>query len=78
MLDALLELVNFEGNEFYVTPATPFVVGLPFSRLQSVFLSCVPVGIKPAHGGKILLRPPSDRVVEAGGCRSGRYMHISI
>lgn len=72
MLDTLIELVGFEGNEFYVTPANSLVVGLPFAGLQSVFPMCVPVGLKSARGGKILLKPPPDRVVEAGGY--GRWL----
>ena len=34
MLDALIELVAFEGNEFYVTPASPLVHGMKFKQLQ--------------------------------------------
>ncbi|GAX81504.1 hypothetical protein CEUSTIGMA_g8932.t1 [Chlamydomonas eustigma] len=67
MLNALLELVRFEGNEFYILQdVDPCIIGLPFKYLQVVYPMCIPVGIKKGGCGDVLLRPSADTLLEAG------------
>ncbi len=69
MLPALLELVRFEGNEFYITTDVhPLLFGVEFKELQLAFPKCIPVGIKrsASGGGGILLKPPPNAKFEEG------------
>ena len=65
------ELIGFEGCEFYLKE-WPALVGRTFGQLRYAFDAAVPVGVKRAagaaggDGGRVLLNPPDDMVLEPG------------
>ena len=59
------ELIGFEGCEFYLRE-WPALAGRPFGELRFAFPAAVPVGLKRAECGTVVLNTPDDAVVAPG------------
>ena len=59
------DLMGFEGSEFYLKE-WPELVGRQFGSITFRFDCAVPVGIKQAKDGRIVINPPCDFVIAPG------------
>lgn len=59
------ELLDFEGNEIYIR-TEPTLVGKTFGEVITAYANAVVLGLRRANG-TVLLNPPMDTAVEAGG-----------
>lgn len=56
---------GFRGDEFY-TRAWPGLVGRHFADILLMFADAVPLGVKCAHSGEIVLNPSDDYIYAEG------------
>ena len=61
----LSSIMGFEGSEFYFKE-WPALVGSTFGSVCFRFDEAVPVGVKLAHNGQIIINPPEELVLSEG------------
>lgn len=59
------ELLSFNGNEIYFVDAGAALLGRDFGHALQQFDDCTVLGLRE-RGGRVILNPPMDRVIEAG------------
>ena len=69
--ESLIELISFEGNNFFFEAADDELVGVPFGRVCERFPLCILCGLhsSSAQGAlrsEIVIGPPPDRPVQRG------------
>ena len=61
----LSSIMGFEGSEFYFKE-WPELVGNSFGSICFRFDEAIPVGVKLAHNGQIIINPPDDLILSEG------------
>lgn len=59
------ELLGFSGDEIYFTDASAPLIGKSFAHALQQYEDCTVIGLR-GRDGRVLLKPPMDRIIEAG------------